>query len=239
MLKRIKFIIVLVTVVVVYVLQASLYCPDIRAAGMQDDVDQAVTIIQRFETIPEHAIPPAVLRDAKGLAILTVLKAGFVFSGRGGTGVVVARTGRGWSGPSAIGTGGVGFGLQIGGQVTEFVMDLNTDDAVKAFSREGNVILGADLSVAAGPIGRSAEAGITPIAAVYTYSRSQGLFAGASLEGTVIMARNDANAGYYGRSVTPQQILAGNVAPPAGANRLQRVLVAAESGKCRDMLACR
>jgi SH3 domain-containing YSC84-like protein 1 len=209
------------------------------ASGMQDDVDQAVSIVQRFEAIPEYSIPPAVLKDAKGLAILTVFKAGFMFSGRGGTGVVVARTAKGWSGPSAIGTGGVGFGLQIGGEFTEFVLVLNTYDAVRAFSREGNVLLGADLSVAAGPIGRSVEAGVTPIAAVYTYSKSQGLFAGASLEGTVIMTRNDANAQYYGRSVTPQQILAGSVASPAGAKRLERVLVAAESGKCHDMLACR
>jgi SH3 domain-containing YSC84-like protein 1 len=218
---------------------AASYSTAVYASGMQDDVDQAVSIFQRFESIPEHSIPPAVLRDAKGLAILTVFKAGFVFSGRGGTGVVVARTRNGWSGPSAIGTGGVGFGLQIGGEVTEFVVVLNTYDAVKAFSREGNVVLGADLSVAAGPVGRSAEAGVTPIAAVYTYSISQGLFAGASLEGTVIMTRNDANASYYGRQVTPQQILAGNVAPPAGAKRLDRVLLAAESGKCGGMLACR
>ena len=211
----------------------------VYASGMQDDVDQAVSIIQRFEAIPEHSIPPAVLKDAKGLAILTVFKAGFMVSGRGGSGVVVAKTAKGWSGPSAIGMGGVGFGPQIGGQVTEYILVLNTPDAVAALSREGNVELGGALSVAAGPIGRSAEAGVTPVAAVYTYSRSQGLFAGASLEGTVIMARNDANAQYYGRSVTPQQILAGNVAPPAGAKRLDRVLLAAESGKCGDMLACR
>ena len=88
----------------------------VYASGMQDDVDQAVSIIQRFEAIPEHSIPPAVLKDAKGLAILTVFKAGFMFSGRGGTGVVVAKTAKGWSGPSAIGMGGVGFGPQIGGQ---------------------------------------------------------------------------------------------------------------------------
>ena len=100
-------------------------------------------------------------------------------------------------------------------------------------------MLGAGLSVAARPIGRSVEVAVTPIAAVYTYSKSQGLFAGPTLEGTVIMTRNDANAQYYGRSVTPQQILAGNVAPPAGANRLERVLVAAESGMCHDMMACR
>jgi len=209
------------------------------SAEMQDDVNQAATIIQRFETMPEANIPAAVLRDAKGLAILTVIKAGFIFSGRGGTGVVVARAGQGWSGPSAIGTGGVGFGPQIGAEVTETVMVLNTDAAVKAFSRGANVQLGADLSVAAGPIGRTVAAGITPMAAVYTYSRSQGLFAGVSLEGTVIAARDEANAKYYGSLVTPEQILAGQVTPPAGAIGLQRVLAAADLRSCAIMMACK
>jgi lipid-binding SYLF domain-containing protein len=191
---------------------------------MQGDVDQAATIIERFQAVPEKAIPQAVLRDARGLAIMTVIKAGFGFSGRGGSGVVVARTRNGWSGPSAIGTGGVGFGLQIGADVTEFVMVLNTDAAVQAFSRDVNVTLGGDISVAAGPIGRNVEIGVTPIAAIYTYSRSQGAFAGISLEGTVIGTRNDANAEYYGRRVTPAEILSGTVPPPSGATRLVQVL---------------
>jgi lipid-binding SYLF domain-containing protein len=228
-----------ISIALLAVLIAACCSTVVYASGMQGDVDQAVSVFQRFESIPEHSIPPAVLRDAKGLAFLTVFKAGFVFSGRGGTGVVVARTRHGWSPPSAIGTGGVGFGLQIGGEVTEFVLVLNTYDAVRAFSREGNVVLGGDLSVAAGPIGRTAEAGITPVAAVYTYSISQGLFAGASLEGSVIVARNDTNTAYYGRQVTPEQILAGKVATPPGAKRLDRVLLAAEWGKCGDRLACR
>src|SRR5262244_1567615 len=189
-------------------------------ADMQSDVDQAATILERFQSVPEKAIPQAVLKDAKGLAIMTVIKAGFGFSGRGGKGVIVARTANGWSGPSAIGTGGAGFGLQIGAQVTEFVMILNTDAAVQAFSHDVNVTLGGDISVAAGPIGRNAEAAITPIAAIYTYSRSQGLFAGVSLEGTVIGTRNDANAEYYGRRVSPEEILSGKVPPPHGAMRL-------------------
>jgi len=193
-------------------------------ADMQGDVDQAATIIERFQAVPEKAIPQAVLKDARGLGIMTVIKAGFGFSGRGGKGVVVARTKNGWSGPSAIGTGGVGFGLQIGAEVTEFVFILNTDAAVQAFSRDVNVTLGGDISVAAGPLGRNAEAGIMPLAAVYTYSRSQGLFAGVSLEGTVIGTRNDANAEYYGRRVTPEEILSGKVPPPPGARRLVQVL---------------
>jgi len=193
-------------------------------ASMQGDVDQAASTIERFQAVPEKAIPQAVLRDARGLAIMTVIKAGFGLSGRGGAGVVVARTQHGWSGPSAIGTGGAGFGLQIGAQVTEFVMVLNTDAAVQAFSRNVNVTLGGDISVAAGPIGRNAEIGIMPVAAIYTYSRSQGLFAGISLEGTVIGTRNDANAEYYGHRVTPEEVLSGRIPSPPGATRLVQVL---------------
>jgi len=198
-------------------------------ASMQDDVDQAVTIIQRFQAVPEKAIPEAVLRDARGLAIMTVIKAGFGFSGRGGKGVVVARTRNGWSGPSAIATGGIGFGLQIGAEVTEFVLILNTDAAVDAFARDVNVTLGGNISVAAGPIGRNAEIAITPIAAVYTYSRSQGLYAGVSLQGTVVVTRDETNAEYYGRQVTPETILSGKVPPPPGAMQLVQVLTSQTS----------
>jgi SH3 domain-containing YSC84-like protein 1 len=194
------------------------------AEGLQDDVNQAATIIERFQAVPEKGIPQTVLKDARGVAILTVIKVGFGVSGRGGAGVVVARTAKGWSGPSGIGTGGAGFGLQIGAEVTEFVIILNTDAAVKAFAQDANVQLGGGLSVAAGPIGRNVEAGLLPVAAVYTYSRSQGLFAGISLEGTIIGTRNDTNAAYYGRAVSPGDILSGKVTPPARAERLRKVL---------------
>ncbi len=128
------------------------------AEGMQDQVDQAATVLAQFKEMPEKGIPEAVLRNAKGLAFLTVLKAGFIFSGQGGWGVVVARTGKGWSGPSAIGTGGAGFGFQIGAQVTDFIIVLNTPEAVSAFAHGANVSLGAELSAAAGPVGRTAGA---------------------------------------------------------------------------------
>ena len=189
-------------------------------ATVQEDVDRAVSIIERFEEIPESAIPPAVLRDAKGLAIIAVTKAGFIVSGRGGTGVVVARTESGWSGPSAIGAGGIGVGLQAGVQVTEYVIVLNTQEAVNAFAKGSNFTLGANLSAAIGPVGRSAEAGAAPQAAIYTYSRSQGIFAGVSLEGTVIATRYDANEEYYGKPVFPSDILEGKVKPPAGTQKL-------------------
>jgi SH3 domain-containing YSC84-like protein 1 len=212
------------TWIVVLAFGITLSATSVFAKGLQDDVNQAATIIERFQAVPEKGIPQAVLKDARGLAVMTVIKAAFGLSGRGGKGIVIARTPQGWSGPSGIGTGGAGFGFQIGGQVTEFVIILNTDAAVKAFAQGANVSLGGDISVAAGPIGRNVEAALLPVAAIYTYSRSQGLFAGISLEGTVIGARNDANAEYYGRAVSPEDILSGKIAPPAGAERLRKVL---------------
>ena len=199
-------------------------CPAF-AASMRETVSDCTEIVQDFSRIPEQSIPPRVLRSARGIAILRVLKGGFFVSGRIGEGVVVARLPvGGWSGPSAIGTGGAGFGFQVGGQVTEFVIILNTRAAVRAFSRGGNVEFGGALSVAAGPLGRVAEAGILPVAAVYTYSRSQGLFAGASLEGTILIAQSDKNASYYGGPVTPEQILSGRVPPPPNARQLVATL---------------
>ena len=193
-------------------------------ATLQEDVNQAVTIIERFQEIPEKSIPAAVMRDAKGLAILTVTRGGFIFSGKGGSGLVIARVGNGWSGPSAIGTGGVGFGFQAGVEVSELVIVLNTPEAVNAFAKGGNVTLGAGMSIAAGPVGRTVEGSVTLQAAMYTYSRSQGAFAGVSLEGTVIATRDDANTEFYGKQVTATDILSGKVTPPKGAEPLLKVL---------------
>ncbi|HEX7530907.1 MAG TPA: lipid-binding SYLF domain-containing protein [Pyrinomonadaceae bacterium] len=194
------------------------------AATEQEVVNQSASILRDFRRMPEKGIPARVLRDAKGLAILTVIKVGFGVSGKGGQGVVVARTGRGWSGPSFIGTGGAGWGFQIGAQITDFVFVLNSNAAVRSFSRDGNVTLGVDASVAAGPVGRDAHAGVTPTAAVYAYSRSKGLFAGASLEGAVIATQKTANARYYGRPVRANDILTRRVAAPAGASVLRAAL---------------
>src|SRR5262245_15739606 len=205
---------------------------------LEDNVDQAVAILEHFREIPEQAIPEAMMADAKGLAILTVLKAGFLFSGQGGLGLVVARTttgwmrvgrgkygrGTGWSAPSAIATGGAGFGFQVGAEVTEYVMGVKTEGAGQAFSRGGNVTPGTDVSVAAGPVGRTASAAVTPVAAVYSYSRSKGLSARVSVTGTVIATGNSANQEYYGRKVTPEEIFLGKVKPPASADRLSKEL---------------
>lgn len=193
-------------------------------ATEQDIVDRSAIIIREFRHMPEKGLPPRILRRARGLAIISVVKAGFIFSGKAGEGVVVARTGHGWSGPSFIGTGGAGWGPQIGAQVTDFVIVLNNERAVRAFSKGGNVTLGADASVAAGPVGRAAEADVTPRAAIYTYSKSKGLFIGASLEGAVIGTRKGANERYYRQPVTAFDILHGRVAAPASAAGLRAAL---------------
>src|SRR2546426_4213792 len=124
----------------------SLALPTVRAATEQEIVNDSASIIRQFRHMPEESIPAHVLSDARGLAIIRVLKVGFGISGKGGQGVVVARTGHGWSGPSFVGTGGAGFGFQIGAQVTDFVFVLNNSDAVRAFSRDGNITIGAEAS---------------------------------------------------------------------------------------------
>ncbi|KAK9478867.1 hypothetical protein V1514DRAFT_329992 [Lipomyces japonicus] len=174
-------------------------------------------------------IPPSVLANAKGLAIITVLKAGFLFSGRAGSGIVIARLPDGsWSAPSALITAGAGVGGQIGAELTDFVMILNTRAAVESFSQLGSITLGGNISVAAGPIGRNVEAGgsasLKSVAAIFSYSKTRGLFAGVSLEGSALVERRDANRKFYGGSVTAKQLLSGTVEPPPGADPLLRVL---------------
>lgn len=178
---------------------------------------------------PNDLIPPEVLRNAKGLAIITVLKAGFLFSGRAGSGVVVARLPDGsWSPPSAIVTAGAGVGGQIGAELTDFVFILNTKSAVESFSQMGSVTLGTNLSIAAGPLGRNAEAAGTAslkaVSAVFSYSKTKGLFAGVSLEGSAILERREANRKFYGNNCKARNILSGQVDPPPQCESLMRVL---------------
>src|SRR5436190_16721996 len=169
--KRLLFILAILSLVLVN-----------AGAAEQDSVNRCAAIIREFRQMRERAIPRDVLRHARGLAIMSVLKAGFIFSGKGGQGVVVARTPHGWSGPSFIATGGAGWGLQAGAQVTDFVIVLNNDAAVQAFSRGGNVTIGADVSAAAGPVGSTVAGAVMTTEAVYTFSKCKGLFAGVAME---------------------------------------------------------
>ncbi|EXJ93177.1 hypothetical protein A1O3_01734 [Capronia epimyces CBS 606.96] len=178
---------------------------------------------------PDKVIPPQILANAKGLAVLTVLKAGFLGSGRFGSGIVVARLADGtWSAPSAIATAGGGFGGQIGFELTDFVFILNDYNAVRTFAQSASVTLGGNVSIAAGPVGRNAEAAgaasTKGVAGIFAYSKTKGLFAGVSLEGSVLIERRDANEKMYNGRVTAAQLLDGAVRAPPAADPLMRVL---------------
>jgi hypothetical protein len=143
--------------------------------------------------------------------------------------VVVARLADGsWSAPSAIGTVGGGFGGQIGFELTDFVFILNDASAVRTFAQAGSLTLGGNVSIAAGPVGRNAEAAgaasLKGVAGIFSYSKTKGLFAGVSLEGSGIIERRDANEKLYGRRWTARELLSGQVPPPPAAEPLLRIL---------------
>lgn len=186
-------------------------------ANLQNSIDQATTAMREFK---DSAIPQEVLDQAKGIAVLNLVKAGFIIGGEGGDGLVVARTSKGWSAPSSIGMGSASIGFQAGVEAIDFVLILNTQEAVDRFARGGQLSLGADIGVAAGPVGGTAELNIVPMPAIYSYSMSKGVFAGVSLEGTVIVEGSDANADYYGKPVTAAELLSGKIPPPEGAKAL-------------------
>ncbi|KAL2886766.1 SH3 domain-containing protein [Ceratocystis lukuohia] len=178
---------------------------------------------------PDKIIPASILARAQGLAILTVIKAGFLGSARFGSGLVVARLPNGsWSAPSAIATAGAGFGGQVGFEITDFVFILNDSSAVRTFAQAGSLTLGGNVSIAAGPIGRNAEAAgaasLKGVAGVFAYSKTKGLFAGVSLEGSAIIERSDANEKLYGQRLTAMQLLTGAVPPPPQAAPLMNML---------------
>ncbi|KAG2155779.1 uncharacterized protein EDB93DRAFT_1080153 [Suillus bovinus] len=209
----------------------------VQGFTLPGEAEKAAKILESFLANPNHpesalnSIPTAVLQRARGLAVFQVLKAGFMFSGKAGSGLVIARLPDGsWSAPSCIATGGLGWGLQIGADITDFVIVLNSEDAVKAFSIGGNVTIGGNISAAAGPIGTggSVQATLAHPAPMFSYSKSKGLFAGLSLEGTVLIERKDANREFYGSPVPARDILGGRVPPPEVASRLYEIIEAAE-----------
>jgi len=178
----------------------------------------------------DRSIPLDLLHQARGLCFLTVAKGGLIFSGKVGTGLVVARqSDGGWSPPSAIGTVGIGWGAQIGADLSSYLIVLNNDEAVRAFSSKGSINLGAELVVAVGTLGRSAtgnmNAGDGGIAPAYAYGHSKGFFAGISLEGSILKCRDDINSNFYGRPVEPAELLFGSTIPrPRAAQPLYEAL---------------
>ena len=192
-------------------------------------VQAAIDVMKEIMAIPEKGIPPALLHNAYGIAIIPgVIKVGFVIGGRYGTGVLLVRGKNGaWSDPSFISLTGGSLGWQIGAQSTDVILVFKNPRSVEGIMH-GKFTLGADAGVAAGPVGRQVS-GATDAqlrAEIYSYSRSRGLFAGVSLEGAVLRIDDDSNAAFYGRQgIQAAQILSGRgPAAPAPAPALKALL---------------
>jgi lipid-binding SYLF domain-containing protein len=190
--------------------------------SLRDEVGQSEKAARVFREImgaPDKGIPQELLDGAECVAVFpSVLKAGFIFGGRGGRGVASCRTAAGWSAQAYFTLGGGSFGLQIGAQSTDFVMLFMNKDGLNSLLSDG-FTLGGDASVAAGPVGRQAGAStdLKLNAQILSYSRSKGLFAGLELKGVVIKPDKDDMRDVYGEGVTAKEVLKENkvIAPVA------------------------
>jgi lipid-binding SYLF domain-containing protein len=174
-----------------------------------DRAEEAGIVLDEVMGTPESSIPEWLLDEAHCIAVIpNVVKVGFVFGGRHGRGLVSCRVDGRWSRPSFLSITGGSFGLQIGGQATDFILVFANRKAAERLT-EDKFTLGGDASVAAGPVGRTASAGtdIKLQTEIYSYSRSRGLFAGLSLEGSSLATDDDANAIVYGRGTEPEDLL--------------------------------
>ena len=205
--------------------------PAAAATREESRVTDATDVIDQLLRIPEQSIPPALLSRAYAVAVVPhVIKVSFGIGARRGKGILVVRQDDGsWSNPAFITLTGGSFGFQIGAQSTDVILVFKTRKGVDGIAN-GKFTLGADASVAAGPIGRhtAISTDITFKSEVYSYSRSRGLFAGVALEGAGVTMDRKSNAAFYGSAqITPEQIFSssGNTAPPA-ANQFVQVLTA-------------
>uniref|UniRef100_A0A3B4ZLI1 SH3 domain-containing YSC84-like protein 1 n=1 Tax=Stegastes partitus TaxID=144197 RepID=A0A3B4ZLI1_9TELE len=201
-------------------------------SNLKSEAKKAAKILRDFTEIsnrngPDKLIPAHVIAKAEGLAIISVIKAGFMITARGGSGIVIARLpDRRWSAPSAIGIAGLGGGFEIGVEVSDLVIILNQRRAIEAFTKGGNLTLGGNCTVAVGPMGRNVEADVAlrSPAAVFTYCRSRGLFAGISLEGSYLIERKETNRKFYSQDIRASAILNGDVEPPSECYDLYHIL---------------
>jgi lipid-binding SYLF domain-containing protein len=165
-------------------------------------IESASEVLDALAAIPLKGIPPSLLQDAQGVAVIPgVIKASFVIGGRHGKGVLLVREPNGfWSKPIFITLTGGSVGWQAGVQSTDLVLVFKTRNSLDGILKgKGKLTLGADVAVAAGPVGRQAEAGTDGQlkAEIYSYSRSRGLFAGVSLEGAALHMDSGATDSYY------------------------------------------
>lgn len=214
------------------VVAATLLCIGLTIpAGAAEEgkkIDASSEVFKEIMAIPEKGIPPALLSDAYGIAIIPgVVKVGFIIGGRYGKGVLMTRGVDGeWSNPSFITFGGGGIGWQIGAQSTDFILVFKSKRSIEGI-KKGKFTVGVDAAAAAGPVGRSAEAAtdIQLRAEIYSYSQSRGLFAGISLEGAALQIDDDANAEFYGKKdIRAADILAAKGHGSAAVQRLHGLL---------------
>jgi len=210
----------------------SLAVPAIAVAESDQEVkmDEVIEVVKAIRRIPEVEVPPALVKNAQGIAVIpNVIKVGLVVGGRYGKGVLsVKRNDGSWSDPVFISIAGASVGWQVGAQSSDVVLVFKSRKSIEGLTN-GKVTLGADAGVAAGPVGRRTEVGtdVQLKAEIYSYSRSRGLFAGVSLDGAVVDIRNEDNAVYY-RSfdLTPEKILAGQVPQTPASDTALRSLLA-------------
>src|SRR5271170_2223033 len=196
----------------------------------EDRVKSAGTVISEIMNLPDD-IPQSVIDKADCVVVLpSVLKAAFVVGGSYGRGVMTCRSGRHfhgpWSAPTMMALEGASFGLQLGGQATDFVLLLMSPKSADNILTS-KVKIGGDASAAAGPVGRnaSAETDITLRAEILSYSRARGLFAGISLSGSTLRPDNDANKKLYGKDVEAKAIVFSKAVPaPPSAELLLETL---------------
>lgn len=182
-----------------------------------DRLNDAANILNQLVSAPDDAIPEAVLARAKCVGIVpSMIKGGFVVGGRHGRGVATCRTPNGWSAPAFFTLSGGSWGAQIGVQSTDLVMMFMNDKGMEDLM-SSNFKLGGEASVAAGPVGRQAQAAtdITMKAEVLTYSRTRGLFAGLELSGAAVRQDEESTNSFYGRPVSFREVLGGKVPVPS------------------------
>lgn len=175
-------------------------------------IRESITVLNEVMAVRDASIPESIIRKAEGIAIFpSTVKAGFIFGGMRGRGILSARTADGWSPPTFMTLTGGSFGLQIGGQATDIVLVIMNRRGLEHFVRN-QFKFGADASVAAGPVGRDAQANtdLQLLAEILSYSRARGLFAGVTINGSTVRADRDANQRFYGRRLDgPQLVLEG------------------------------
>ncbi len=203
--------------------------PNARAADrgkLDQRIAAASEVVHELMATPDKGIPDEIAEHATCVAVIPGFKKGaLIVGGQYGQGVVTCRTGHGWSAPAFIQLTGASFGLQAGGESTDLVLVAMSHNAFQRLLTD-KVKLGGDIAVAAGPVGRNSQASTTELAnaGFLSYSRNKGIFAGVDLTGDVVNQNHEDTEAYYGRSVSHQSILSGEVQAPASAAPFQQAV---------------